>query len=149
MLIDSVKGVEPQTIKLFQVCRMRGVPITTFINKMDRLGRPPLELLDEIEKVLGIPCAPVNWPVGSGPGFLGVYDRERREVLRFERAEGGERRRRAGPAASTTPSCAPAWASAVTRSCCTRSPSSTRRAPRSTTRRSWPASSRRSSSAAR
>ena len=91
MLIDSVKGVEPQTIKLFQVCRMRGVPITTFINKMDRLGRPPLELLDEIEKVLGIPCAPVNWPVGSGPGFLGVYDRERREVLRFERADGGER----------------------------------------------------------
>ena len=92
MLIDSVKGVEPQTIKLFQVCRMRGVPITTFINKLDRLGRPPLDLLDEIEKVLGIPCSPVNWPVGSGPGFLGVYDRERREVLRFERAEGGERR---------------------------------------------------------
>ena len=91
MLIDSVKGVEPQTIKLFQVCRMRGVPIMTFINKMDRLGRPPLELLDEIEKVLGIPCSPVNWPIGSGPGFLGVYDRERREVLRFERAEGGER----------------------------------------------------------
>ena len=58
MLIDSVKGVEPQTIKLFEVCRMRGVPIITFINKMDRLGRPPLELLDEIEKVLGIPCAP-------------------------------------------------------------------------------------------
>ena len=92
MLIDSVKGVEPQTIKLFQVCRMRGVPITTFINKLDRLGRPPLELLDEIEKVLGIPCSPVNWPVGSGPGFLGVYDRERGEVLRFERAPGGERR---------------------------------------------------------
>jgi len=89
MLIDSVKGVEPQTIKLFQVCRMRGVPITTFINKLDRLGRPPLELLDEIEKVLGIPCSPVNWPVGSGPGFLGVYDRERHAVLRFERAEGG------------------------------------------------------------
>jgi len=92
MLIDSVKGVEPQTVKLFRVCRMRGVPITTFINKMDRLGRPPLELLDEIEKVLGIPCSPINWPVGSGPGFFGVYDRERREVLRFERAQGGERR---------------------------------------------------------
>ena len=91
MLIDSVKGVEPQTIKLFQVCRMRGIPIVTFINKMDRHGRPPLELLDEIEKVLGIPCAPVNWPIGSGPGFHGVYDRERREVLRFERADGGER----------------------------------------------------------
>src|SRR3954462_9630758 len=76
MLIDSVKGVEPQTIKLFQVCRMRGVPITTFINKLDRLGRPPLDLLDEIEKVLGIPCSPVNWPVGAGSGFMGVYDRE-------------------------------------------------------------------------
>jgi peptide chain release factor 3 len=70
MLIDSVKGVEPQTIKLFQVCRMRGVPIVTFINKLDRLGRPPLELLDEIEKVLGIPCCPANWPVGSGSEFL-------------------------------------------------------------------------------
>jgi peptide chain release factor 3 len=92
MLIDSVKGVEPQTIKLFQVCRMRGVPITTFINKLDRLGRPPLDLLDEIEKVLGIPCCPINWPLGAGPGFLGVYDRERGEVLRFERAAGGERR---------------------------------------------------------
>ena len=103
MLIDSAKGVEPQTIKLFQVCRMRGVPIFTFINKLDRLGREPLELLDEIEKVLGIRCSPVNWPIGSGPGFLGVYDRERREVLRFER-----RRRRAHgaplrPAASTIP----------------------------------------------
>ena len=92
MLIDSVKGVEPQTIKLFQVCRMRGVPIATFINKLDRRGRPPLDLLDEIEKVLGIPCSPANWPVGSGTEFLGVYDRERREVLRFERGEGGERR---------------------------------------------------------
>ena len=66
MLIDSVKGVEPQTIKLFQVCRMRGIPIFTFINKMDRPGREPLELLDEIERVLGIPCSPINWPIGSG-----------------------------------------------------------------------------------
>ena len=86
MLIDSVKGVEPQTIKLFQVCRMRGVPIVTFVNKLDRAGRPPLELLDEIERVLGIPCAPVNWPVGSGSTFVGVYDREHGHVLRFERA---------------------------------------------------------------
>ena len=67
MLIDSVKGVEPQTIKLFQVCRMRGIPIVTFINKMDRSGQDPFDLLDEIERVLGIPCSPVTWPVGSGP----------------------------------------------------------------------------------
>ena len=75
MLIDSVKGVEPQTIKLFQVCRMRGIPIITFINKMDRGGKEPLDLLDEIERVLGIPCTPVNWPIGSGQSFYGVYDR--------------------------------------------------------------------------
>ncbi|HSY39956.1 MAG TPA: GTP-binding protein, partial [Polyangia bacterium] len=92
MLIDSVKGVEPQTIKLFQVCRMRGIPIVTFMNKLDRVGRPPLELLDEIEQVLGIPCTPLNWPVGSGQSFQGVYDRARREVLRFERVHAGSNR---------------------------------------------------------
>ena len=80
MLIDSVKGVEPQTIKLFQVCRMRGIPIVTFINKMDRGGKDPLDLLDEIERVLGIPCSPVNWPIGSGQSFSGVYDRWRKQA---------------------------------------------------------------------
>src|SRR5262252_2129836 len=92
MLIDSVKGVEPQTIKLFQVCRMRGSPIITFINKMDRGGKEPLDLLDEIERVLGIPCSPVNWPIGSGQSFVGVYDRWQKQALTFERAEGGARR---------------------------------------------------------
>src|SRR5882672_3257716 len=92
MLIDSVKGVEPQTIKLFQVCHMRGIPIITFINKLDRDGREPLDLLDEIERVLGIPCSPVNWPIGSGQSFYGVYDRWRKRALHFERAEGGARR---------------------------------------------------------
>jgi peptide chain release factor 3 len=92
MLIDSVKGVEPQTIKLFQVCRMRGIPIVTFMNKLDRVGRPPLELLDEIERILGIPCTPLNWPVGSGQSFVGVYDRATREVLRFERVHAGSNR---------------------------------------------------------
>ena len=92
MLIDSVKGVEPQTIKLFAVCRMRGIPIVTFVNKLDREGRPPLELLDEIERVLGIPCTPLNWPVGSGQRFVGVYDRERATVLRFERVVAGTAR---------------------------------------------------------
>jgi len=88
MLIDSVKGVEPQTIKLFQVCRMRKIPIVTFINKMDRDGREPLELLDEIERVLGIPCSPVFWPIGAGHNFQGVYDRWTRQLHRFERASG-------------------------------------------------------------
>jgi peptide chain release factor 3 len=92
MLIDSVKGVEPQTIKLFEVCRLRRTPVATFINKMDRLGREPLDLLDEIEKVLGIPTSPVNWPIGMGSDFQGVYDRWSRHVLRFARAEGGSRR---------------------------------------------------------
>ena len=89
MLIDSVKGIEPQTIKLFQVCRMRGIPIVTFINKMDRVGRPPLELLDEIERVLGIPTAPMNWPVGSGTSFVGVVDRASGQVLKFDRTASG------------------------------------------------------------
>src|ERR671939_595470 len=66
MLIDSVKGVEPQTIKLFEVRRMRGNPIVTFINKMDRPGKDPFDLLDEIERVLGIPCSAANWPLGQG-----------------------------------------------------------------------------------
>ena len=72
MLIDSAKGVEAQTRKLFQVCRRRGIPIFTFINKMDRLGRDPLDLLHEVEEVLGIRTLPVTWPVGSGPDFRGV-----------------------------------------------------------------------------
>ncbi len=92
MLIDSVKGVEPQTIKLFQVCRMRGIPIVTFINKMDRSGQDPFDLLDEIERVLGIPCSPVTWPAGSGTSFIGVYDRPSHKLLTFDRAESGSRR---------------------------------------------------------
>ncbi len=89
MLIDRVKGVEPQTIKLFQVCRLRGIPILTFVNKMDRNGLEPLELLDEIERVLDIPTYPMNWPVGTGVSFQGVYDRQEKCVLRFERGGGG------------------------------------------------------------
>ena len=92
MLIDSVKGVEPQTIKLFQVCRMRGIPIVTFINKMDRNGRDAFDLLDEIERVLGIPCSPVTWPAGAGTSFIGVCDRWSGKLLTFERADAGSRR---------------------------------------------------------
>ncbi|MDG2306671.1 MAG: peptide chain release factor 3 [Candidatus Binatia bacterium] len=83
MLIDAAKGVEPQTRRLFEVCRMRGLPIFTFINKMDRAGLDPLELLGEIEEVLGIEAIPVNWSVGSGREFRGVYDRLGRKLLLF------------------------------------------------------------------
>ncbi|MBP8266978.1 MAG: peptide chain release factor 3, partial [Zoogloea sp.] len=73
MVIDSVNGVEAQTIKLLAVCRLRDTPIVTFINKLDREGREPIELLDEIESVLGIQCAPMTWPIGMGKRFRGVY----------------------------------------------------------------------------
>lgn len=87
MLIDSVKGVELQTTKLFRVCKMRGIPIVTFINKMDRYGRDPLDLLDEIEQLLEMPCYPGNWPIGSGREFQGVYDRMNGRMLRFKHSE--------------------------------------------------------------
>lgn len=73
MVIDSVNGVEAQTIKLLNVCRMRDTPILTFINKLDRESRAPIELLDEIESVLGMECAPMTWPIGMGKSFRGVY----------------------------------------------------------------------------
>ena len=74
MVIDGAKGIESQTRKLFEVCRQRGVPIFTFINKLDRPSRPPLELLDELENVLGIAACPMNWPMGTGLAFKGVWD---------------------------------------------------------------------------
>ena len=89
MVIDAGKGIEAQTLKLFEVCRRRGVPIFVFINKMDRPSRPPLELLDELEDVLKLAPAPVNWPLGDGPRFRGVYDRSKGEVNLFERTTGG------------------------------------------------------------
>ena len=89
MVVDAAKGVEAQTIKLLEVCRMRSTPIITFVNKMDRETRDPIELLDEIESVLNIQCAPVTWPLGMGKTFRGVYHLLRDEVLLF--AAGGER----------------------------------------------------------
>jgi peptide chain release factor 3 len=83
MLIDAAKGVELQTRKLFEVCRMRRIPIFTFVNKLDRLGRDPFDLISEIEDVLGIDAVPVNWPVGQGSDFIGVYDRIGGRLLRF------------------------------------------------------------------
>jgi peptide chain release factor 3 len=90
MLIDSAKGVEPQTKKLFKVCRQRGIPIFTFMNKMDRPGLDPLDLMNELENVLGIQSVPVVWPIGEGGDrFRGVYDRTTGEVHLFERTEHG------------------------------------------------------------
>ncbi|MGE4182081.1 MAG: peptide chain release factor 3 [Limisphaerales bacterium] len=90
MVIDAGKGIEAQTRKLFEVCRRRGIPIFTFMNKLDRPSRPPLELLDELESVLGIQAFPVNWPLGDGPSFRGVYDRQQRVAHFFERVPGGK-----------------------------------------------------------
>ena len=90
MLEDAAKGLEPQTRKLFEVCRMRKIPIFTFINKMDRPGQEPLALLDEIEAELGLSTWAVNWPIGSGETFRGVIDRRTKEVIIFSRAERGK-----------------------------------------------------------
>jgi peptide chain release factor 3 len=92
MVLDSAKGIEPQTLKLFEVCRTRAVPILTFINKLDHEGREPLELLDEIERVLGVGAVAMNWPIGQGIDFQGVYDIVGRRVLRFQRTERNQRR---------------------------------------------------------
>ncbi len=89
MVIDGAKGVEPQTRKLFKVCGMRGIPIFTFINKMDRDANDTFELLDEIEKELGIATCPINWPIGCGKVFKGVYDRQKREVVTYSDTEKG------------------------------------------------------------
>src|SRR6476646_7088578 len=89
MVIDAAKGVEAQTRKLFEVCRRRGVPIFTFMNKCDRPTRNALELLDELETVLGLESSPVVWPLGHGPSFQGVFDRLGRQVHLFERTVGG------------------------------------------------------------
>lgn len=91
MLIDAAKGLEPQTRKLFEVCRLRGLPIFTFVNKLDRPGREPLELLDEIEKELGLQTYAVNWPIGMGDRFKGIYDRRSEQIHLFERMAHGKR----------------------------------------------------------
>jgi len=87
MVIDSVKGVESQTEKLMEVCRMRNTPIITFINKLDREGLPPLDILSEIEDKLQIECTPLSWPIGMGKGFKGVYNLYRRGIHLFTPGE--------------------------------------------------------------
>ncbi len=89
MVIDAGKGIETQTRRLFEVCRRRGVPILTFMNKLDRPPRDPLALIDELETVLGIKAYAVNWPLGLGPGFRGIFDRRTGAVQLYERTPGG------------------------------------------------------------
>ena len=91
MVIDGAKGVEPQTRKLFKVCAMRHIPIFTFVNKMDREAKDPFDLLDEVERELGIETYAMNWPIGSGKDFQGVYDREKAELLFFSGVSGKKR----------------------------------------------------------
>ena len=91
MLIDAAKGLEPQTRKLFEVCRLRGLPIFTFVNKLDRPGREPLELLDEIEQELGLATYAANWPIGMGDRFKGVFERSTQKIHLFERSAHGQR----------------------------------------------------------
>lgn len=90
MVIDGAKGVEEQTKKLFHVCSMRGIPVFTFINKMDRESRDPFELIEEIENVLGIKSYAMNWPIGSGSDFKGVYDRKKTKILAFNGGNHGQ-----------------------------------------------------------
>ena len=90
MVIDAAKGIEPQTRKLFKVTAMRHIPIFTFINKLDRDARDPFELLDQLEKEFGIGTYPVNWPIGSGVDFKGVFDRDRRQIMTFNEFHRGQ-----------------------------------------------------------
>jgi peptide chain release factor 3 len=100
MVLDAAKGIETQTLKLFEVCRTRHIPVLTFINKLDQPSRDPFELMDEIERVLGISAAPMNWPLGDGIDFRGVYDLEQRALLLYERQGRGVR---TAPVAVTDP----------------------------------------------
>src|SRR6267378_2932754 len=92
MLLDSAKGLEPQTLKLFDVCRSRHVPVVTFVNKWDRPGREPLELLDEIEQRIGLRPTPLNWPVGIAGDFRGLIERSTGEYTAYTRRPGGAER---------------------------------------------------------
>lgn len=88
MVLDSAKGIEPQTLKLFEVCRLRNIPIITFINKMDRDGQDPFAIMDEIEKKLALDVTPMTWPIGMGRDFKGCYDLKQDSLLLFERSKG-------------------------------------------------------------
>jgi peptide chain release factor 3 len=98
MLLDAARGVQAQTLKLFDVCRRRGLPVFTFVNKLDRPSRDPFDLMDEVERVLGLQVTPVTWPIGSGPDFRGIYERPTARVHLYER---GTREGRAETVATT------------------------------------------------
>ena len=114
IVLDAARGIEAQTLKLFQVARARGIPLITFVNKSDRPGLPPLEILDDIEKQLGITATPVTWPVRSGSTFAGVVDRRDRRLWEFDRTPhggriGDERSRPIAPSADDDPAVSRAW----------------------------------------
>ena len=100
MVLDAAKGIEAQTLKLFEVCRTRRLPVLTFINKLDQPSKDPFELMDEIERVLGVSAAPMNWPLGDGVDFRGVYDLESHSLILYERQKSGTRNE---PVAVTDP----------------------------------------------
>ena len=100
MVLDAAKGIESQTLKLFDVCRTRRLPVLTFINKLDQPSKDPFELMDEIERVLGVAAAPMNWPLGDGADFRGVYDLRSDALILYERQKSGTRNE---PMAVTNP----------------------------------------------
>src|SRR5688500_8392520 len=87
MVLDAAKGIEPQTRKLFEVCRLRDVPIITFVNKLDREGRDPFELLDEVAQTLALDVSPASWPIGMGQDFRGCYDLRSDRLVLLDRAD--------------------------------------------------------------
>jgi peptide chain release factor 3 len=101
MVLDAAKGVEPQTLKLFEVCKAHALPVLTFVNKLDQPALDPFALLDQIEQTLGLAAAPMNWPLGDGPDFSGVYDLAANSILFYERSE--RRGRRMAPVGVTAP----------------------------------------------
>ena len=116
MVLDNARGLEPQTLKLFKVCRDRGLPIVTFVNKCDRPGLPPLQILDEIGREIRLQPMPVTWPVADGPAFAGIVDRRTGELVRYARTEHGARivEERREPFADANPGSCPRdrWADA-------------------------------------
>ena len=120
MVIDGSKGVEAQTRKLFKVCAMRHIPIFTFVNKMDREAKDPFDLLEELEQELGIETYAMNWPIGSGKEFQGVYDRQGSQLLFFSSGSAERTRRASRKLTSTIPRCPPFWVRASTGSSLTK-----------------------------
>ncbi len=147
MLLDSAKGLEPQTLKLFDVCRYRHVPVMTFVNKWDRPGREPLELLDEIEQRIGLRPTPLNWPVGIAGDFRGLIERATGEYTAYTRTPGGAGARHRGASGRRDGGRAGGRRVRDRRGGDWRC--SMRSAPTSTWSRSWPGSPRRCCSARR